>query len=107
MTSKLSRLLSLIAYNFVTDNDIPKLDYLTTIDWIILSSYFYASLPNILRIYFYTLFKKRKFVQLNKYESIAKRYGLLSYLAIVFSIILLNVSINYENASTMFSWMTG
>ena len=100
-------LLSLIAYNFVTDNDIPKLDYLTTIDWIILSSYFYAALPNILGIYFYTLFKKRKFVQLNKYESIAKRYGLLSYLAIVFSIILLNVSINYENASTMFSWMTG
>ena len=66
-----------------------------------------AALPNILGIYFYTLFKRRKFVQLNKYESIAKRYGLLSYLVIVFSIILLNVSINYENASTMFSWMAG
>ena len=39
-------LLSLIAYNFVIDNEIPKLEYLTIIDWIILASYFYAALPN-------------------------------------------------------------
>ena len=44
-------LLSLIAYNFIIDKEIPKLEYLTTIDWIILLSYFYAAMPNILSIY--------------------------------------------------------
>ena len=35
-------LLSLIAYNFVFGEDIPKLNYLTTLDLIILISYFFA-----------------------------------------------------------------
>ena len=32
-------LLSLIAYNFVIDKELPKLEYLTVLDWIILVSY--------------------------------------------------------------------
>ena len=50
-------LLSLIAYNFVIDNEIPKLEYLTIIDWIILASYFYAALPNFLSILSFNLYK--------------------------------------------------
>ena len=34
-------LLSLIAYNFVIDKDLPKLEYLTVMDYIILISYIY------------------------------------------------------------------
>jgi hypothetical protein len=49
-------LLSLIAYNFVIDGELPKLEYLTIIDWIVLVSYFYAALPNILGIYFHSLY---------------------------------------------------
>ena len=39
-------LLSLIAYNFVIDQDLPKLGYLTLMDYIILLSYVFATLSN-------------------------------------------------------------
>ena len=44
-------LLSLIAYNFVIDEELPKLEYLTVMDWIVLTSYIYATIPNFLSIY--------------------------------------------------------
>ena len=50
-------LLSLIAYNFVIDNELPKLSYLTVMDWIILTSYIYAAAPNILAILSFQLSK--------------------------------------------------
>ncbi len=40
-------LLSLIAYNFIIDQDIPKLAYLTFLDQFILISYLFAGLPTI------------------------------------------------------------
>ena len=43
-------LLSLIAYNFVIDSELPKLEYLTVLDWIILISYVYATIPNFLSV---------------------------------------------------------
>ena len=98
-------LLSLIAYNFIIDGEIPKLAYLTIIDWIILTSYFYAALPNILGIYFYNLHVSKKKIKLFRFESIAKKYGIISYLLAVIFIIFFNVSTNYENASTMFAWL--
>lgn len=100
-------LLSLIAYNFIIDGEIPKLEYLTIMDWIILASYVYAALPNILAIYSFNLYKNKNTKKLNRYNDIAKRYGLLSYLLVIFSIILFNVSSNPENASAAFSWMSG
>ena len=99
-------LLSLIAYNFIIDGEIPKLEYLTIIDWIILTSYFYAALPNILGIYFFTLFSNKQTKKLKKYETFARKYGLVSYLIIVFAIIIFNVNLNPENASAMFSWVS-
>ena len=50
-------LLSLIAYNFVIDSELPKLDYLTILDWIILVSYVYATIPNFLSIITFRLHK--------------------------------------------------
>ena len=43
-------LLSLIAYNFVIDSELPKLNYLTVLDMIILTSYIFATIPNFLSI---------------------------------------------------------
>ena len=40
-------LLSLIAYNFVIDNDLPKLGYLTFMDRFILISYLFSGIPTI------------------------------------------------------------
>ena len=40
-------LLTLIAYNFIIDQDLPKLSYLTFIDSFILVSYLFAGIPTI------------------------------------------------------------
>ena len=98
-------LLSLIAYNFVIDKDLPKLEYLTILDWIILVSYFYATIPNFLSVYFFRLSKQRNKTKLRVYETFFKKYGALSYLTIIFIIILFNVQINPISAASIISWM--
>lgn len=96
-------LLSLIAYNFVIDADMPKLEYLTIMDYIILISYVYAAIPNFLSIYSFHLHKIDK-LRTEKYEKIEKKYGLTSYLFIVLIIILYNVSVAPYNTNAMFTW---
>ena len=96
-------LLSLIAYNFVIDSDMPKLEYLTIMDYIILVSYIYATIPNFLSIYSFQLIKKNKALA-EKYESYEKKYGLPSYILIVLLIILFSVNASPEYTSSMFSW---
>ena len=44
-------LLSLIAYNFVVDKDIPKLGYLTIMDYIILVSYLVSGISTVQSIF--------------------------------------------------------
>jgi hypothetical protein len=100
-------LLSLIAYNFVIDKEIPKLEYLTVLDWIILVSYIYATIPNFLSIYSHKLFTTNKKAQCTKIEGLGKKYGPTSYLLIVFLIIAISVNLNPENASAIVSWMGG
>lgn len=39
--------LALIAYTYIIDKDVPKLTYLTVMDYVILISYFFASIPLI------------------------------------------------------------
>lgn len=96
-------LLSLIAYNFVIDAELPKLEYLTTLDIIILISYIYATIPNFLSVIsFQNLTKKRKKVLL--IEQISKKYGLLSYVSLIFLVIFINVNDNPETAGA-FAWL--
>ena len=96
-------LLSLIAYNFVIDSDMPKLEYLTIMDYVILISYVYAAIPNFLSIYSFQLIKKNKPLA-EKYETIEKRYGLLSYILIIFIIVIINASNAPEHINAMFTW---
>ena len=96
-------LLSLIAYNFVIDSDMPKLEYLTIMDYVILISYVYAAIPNFLSIYSFQLIKKNKPLA-EKYETIEKRYGLLSYILIIFIIVIINASNAPEHTNSMFTW---
>lgn len=98
-------LLSLIAYNFVIDKELPKLEYLTILDWIILTSYVYATIPNFLSIYSHKLILNKKNAMCSKVESLGKKYGITSYFLIILLIIAFNVSINPENASALISWM--
>ena len=43
--------LALITYTYIVDQDIPKLSYLTVMDYVILLSYFFSALPTIQSIY--------------------------------------------------------
>ena len=99
-------LLSLIAYNFVIDSELPKLEYLTVLDWIVLISYIYATIPNFLSIISFRL-QKTNLKLSNKLEVISKRYGLSSYMLSIFLIVLLNANLNPENSSSLISWMAG
>lgn len=52
--------LTLIAYNFVVDSDLPKLHYLTWLDYYILSSYIFTGLTTFSAVYDYVSFRKNK-----------------------------------------------
>ena len=97
-------LLSLIAYNFVIDSELPKLEYLTVLDWIILISYVYATVPNLLSVVSFRLLKTNLPLG-NKIELISKKYGLASYMIIIFAIILINVNANSEHSAHYLAWM--
>ena len=99
-------LLSLIAYNFVIDEELPKLEYLTVLDWLILVSYIYATIPNFLTIASFRFLKTNKQLTI-KMENYGKRYGATSYVVIIFIIIFVNVNLNPENSSALISWMGG
>jgi hypothetical protein len=95
-------LLSLIAYNFVIDADIPKLEYLTIMDFIILISYIYAAIPCLLAVISFNLVCNNKEQLCYKYEGLEKRYGLLSYIVIIIFIILSTMLTNSEHATGLF-----
>ena len=99
-------LLSLIAYNFVIDSELPKLDYLTVLDWIVLISYIYATIPNFISVISFRLIKTDK-ILLNKIESLSKKYGASSYILLVIFIVFLNANFNSEFSSSAISWMAG
>ena len=98
-------LLSLIAYNFVIDKDLPKLEYLTVLDWLILISYVYATIPNFLSILsFSNINKRNKFI--SKLDFYGKKYGALSYVLIVIIIISANANLNPDYTSSALGWLT-
>ena len=86
-------LLTLIAYNFVIDENIPKLPYLTAMDQIILSSYFFASVPTILSIYYLNLDNNK-----NSHLLITQKYvriiGPLLYIFVILIIMYANINNN-------------
>ena len=98
-------LLSLIAYNFVIDKDLPKLEYFTVLDWIIFVSYIYATIPNFLSIISFRLLSSKKKIT-NNIEMIGKKYGALSYVLIILIIIFSSVNINHDFTNSALNWMS-
>ena len=77
-------LLSLIAYNFIIDEDLPKLSYLTFLDSFILVSYFYTGIATILCVYsFLKKIKSGKDISVIDLKS--RWLGPLSYFVILIS----------------------
>ena len=85
-------LLSLIAYNFVIDSELPKLEYLTVMDWIILVSYIYATIPNFISVISFRVYKTNRRLS-DKIESYSKKYGASSYIVLILIIVLINFSL--------------
>ena len=71
-------LLSLIAYNFIIDEDLPKLSYLTFLDVFILLSYFYTGIATILCVYSFVR-KLKSGADISKVDLIARWLGPSSY----------------------------
>jgi hypothetical protein len=74
-------LLALIAYNFIFEQDIPKLSYVTYLDVFILFSYFFAGTATILCIYSHWKYLISKKDQ-NIVGYYARRFGPISYVLI-------------------------
>ena len=68
LTTSIVALLSLIAYNFVFLDDIPKLNYLTALDQYILLSYIWCCIPTFMSIGFskFIVKNQRKVIMINK-----------------------------------------
>ena len=75
----------MIAYNFVFQDDIPKLEYLTDLDWFILLSYIFCLIPVFLSIAFSKFISKnqKKVTKTNKFIKI---WGGILYLLITIQI---------------------
>ena len=97
-------LLSLIAYNFVIDSDLPKLEYLTIMDYVILISYIYATIPNFLSVLDHVLVKRKKITLAKRFDHYGKIYGILSYIFIVMFVIIYNVNVSPSNTNAIFHW---
>ena len=78
LTTSIVSLLALIAYNFVFNEDLPKLSYLTSLDRYILLSYLFCAIPTFMTIYFSRITKKdyRIALEINKKSRII---GILIY----------------------------
>ena len=85
LTTSIVALLALIAYNFVFQDDIPKLDLLTSLDLFILLSYIFCAIPIIMTIYlsrFVTKNKKRS----NSLNRQMRLFGGLAYILLTLTI---------------------
>lgn len=85
LNTSIIALLALIAYNFVFQDDIPKLEYLTDLDWFILLSYIFCLIPVFLSIGFskFIATNQKKIMKINK---LIKIWGGILYLILTLQI---------------------
>ncbi len=85
LNTSIIALLALIAYNFVFQDDIPKLEYLTDLDWFILLSYIFCLIPVFLSIGFskFISTNQKKVMKINKFIKI---WGGVLYLILTLQI---------------------
>ena len=89
LNTSIIALLALIAYNFVFQDDIPKLEYLTNLDWFILLSYIFCCIPVFLSIAFSKFISKNQF-KVMKVNKFIKIWGGILYMLITAQIFLVN-----------------
>ena len=85
LTTSMVALLSLIAYNFVFADDIPKLQYLTSLDKYILLSYVFCCIPTFMSIWC-SRFIKISQAKVTRVNSKIRVFGGLIYLVLTMQI---------------------
>ena len=85
LNTSIIALLALIAYNFVFQDDIPKLNYLTDLDWYILLSYIFCCIPVFISIGSSKLGteNQKTIIKINK---LVRKFGIIFYFVIIFVI---------------------
>ena len=78
-------LLSLVAYNFVIDQDLPRLAYFTKMDYIKSLSYLFAALPTLIAVLEYRFYKL--YNREISFTNVINYTGPLIYITIVFGIV--------------------
>ena len=68
-------LLTLVAYNFVFGDDVPKLNYITILDAWILLSYLFAGLSTMITIYSYYDYHRDK--QTGTFNTLDKKFRII------------------------------
>lgn len=81
LNTSIIALLALIAYNFVFQDDIPKLEYLSDIDWFILLSYIFCCIPVFISIAFITFISKNQ-KTVRKINKFIRIWGAIIYILI-------------------------
>ncbi len=89
LNTSIIALLALIAYNFVFQDDIPRLEYLTDMDWFILLSYIFCCIPVFLSIAFSKFISKnqKKVMEINRKIKI---WGAVIYVLLTAQIFYIN-----------------
>lgn len=74
-------LLALIAYNFVIEDNLPKVSYITIMDIFILSSYLFSAIATVYAIFSYRLFitTEGDKIQLSKMDKYFRNFSFLIY----------------------------
>jgi len=85
LNTSIIALLALIAYNFVFQDDIPKLEYLTDLDWFILLSYIFCCIPVFLSIGFSKFISKNQ-TAVTKLNKFIRTWGGILYLLLILQI---------------------
>ena len=89
LNTSIIALLALIAYNFVFQDDIPKLEYLTNLDWFILLSYVFCCIPVFLSIAFSKFISKNQ-IKVMKVNKFIKIWGGILYILTTAQIFFVN-----------------
>lgn len=81
ITTSIVCFLALVAYNFVIDSELPKLGYLTFMDWIIMVSYIFCAMPTAISISLYGL--REQNIDIVSINNVARYLGPIFYFLIL------------------------
>ena len=105
LTVTITCFLALVAYTFVIDDELPKLEFLTLMDRVILTSYIFAAIPTLLSIIAHRI----NFYSETKAQSIDKFSIMLGpslYVFVVYLIFISMASNNMNNTSQFLKGLT-